>query len=624
MRTKRVFHFFLSISILMSYNLFGQQHQTENFVKLSNPVDVKYLKSHIRKGGKRLVLTPALEKKLKQKLKSDTVVQNIYRAISLNANDIMTQPLLVRKVIGRRLLSTSRELLFRMNVLSMVYVVERDAEVLQRVNDELVAVCNFIDWNPSHYLDVAEMSVGVALAVDWMGEVLPASTVRLAKEALVKKGIEPSYGGDWTTDWVQRNSNWNQVCHAGMVAASIVMADEYPELAAKTISRALDGIPYALKEYGPDGVYPEGSTYWDYGTTFSAITSSMLESAFGTDFGLADYPAFKESADFRLHSIAPSGLYYNFADCGDKRDENGDFLLAWFASKTDNAIYFEKDRFLRNPSAMGKLDRLAGLGLLWVVQFDGAPAKKISSAWKGEGSNPVIFFRGESESSQYYLGAKGGRGSVNHGNMDAGSFVFELFGVRWSVDPGNQNYHELEKTGFNLWGTCQECDRWTLLTKNNFGHSTISINDKLHVADGFARVADFKAGANPEATIEMSAVFGNDIAYFARRFAKEGETALLIEDVFKLNDSTDQITWQLITTAEVQIVKGGAVLLQGGKQLKLDILSHPRVSFSVISLDPPPLKLDRQIENLKRVEIRLPAYLFPEKEGKLIVRLSGV
>jgi len=43
----------------------------------------------------------------------------------------------------------------------------------------------------------------------------------------------------------------------------------------------------------------------------------------------------------------------------------------------------------------------------------------------------------------------------------------------------------------------------------------------------------------------------------------------------------------------------------------------------VISLDPPPLEIDKTIENLKRIEIRLPAYLFPEKEGLVRVRLSG-
>ena len=76
---------------------------------------------------------------------------------------------------------------------------------------------------------------------------------------------------------------------------------------------------------------------------------------------------------------------------------------------------------------------------------------------------------------------------------------------------------------------------------------------------------------------------------------------------------------------------GGAILKQGGKQLKLENLSHPQLDVSIISLDPPPLALDKTIEGLKRIEIRMPAYLFNQKEGlpagsqgKLTVRLSGV
>ena len=67
----------------------------------------------------------------------------------------------------------------------------------------------------------------------------------------------------------------------------------------------MDGLPHALDEYRPDGVYPEGSTYWGYGTAFSVVTNAMLESAFGTDFGLGDYPGFKDSAYFRLLMNAP-------------------------------------------------------------------------------------------------------------------------------------------------------------------------------------------------------------------------------------------------------------------------------------------------------------------------------
>ncbi len=590
-------------------------------VKLENPMDVQYLNKNLRKSSPRLILTPAIEKQLKKQLKTDPVVQNMYEAIQLNAEQIQTQPLLERKMVGRRLLGTSREMLYRMNILGMVYRMEKAPDVLKRIDEEVMAVCNFSDWNPSHYLDVAEMLMAVALAVDWAGSDLPEATVEAAKNALIEKGINPSYNEAGNVGWIDGTNNWNQVCHGGMIAASVVIAEQDPELAARTISRALDGMPHALEEYGPDGVYPEGSTYWGYGTSFSVLTASMLESAFGTDFGLAEYPAFMESADFRLLSIAPSGWYYNFADCGDQRSENGDLTLAWFAAKTGNEIYFERERFLQDPAAMGELARYAGAGLVWLSQFEEEKSEQLPTAWMGEGANPIVIFRDTTR--QYYFGGKGGRGTVNHGNMDGGSFIFELDGVRWVIDPGNQNYNDLEKTGFNLWGRCQDCERWTLLTKNNYGHSTLTVNDSLHVVDGFAAITDFKKGNQPEATIDMSAAFGDKLQGASRRFLKENDHSILIEDNFRLSDATQNVTWQLMTTAEVEVTENGAVLTQDGKQLTLENLSHPELRVSVISLDPPPLQLDRRIENLKRLEIRIPAYALPEKETTLRVRLSG-
>jgi hypothetical protein len=97
----------------------------------------------------------------------------------------------------------------------------------------------------------------------------------------------------------------------------------------------------------------------------------------------------------------------------------------------------------------------------------------------------------------------------------------------------------------------------------------------------------------------------------------------LIEDKFELNDSTRTITWALMTVAQVMPVKNGAVLKQDGKELKLSILSPGELEISVISLDPPPLEIDKTIKNLKRIEIRMPAYIFPDGKGMLRVQLSG-
>ncbi|MEM8964988.1 MAG: heparinase II/III family protein [Bacteroidota bacterium] len=599
--------------------------------KLENPISVAYLKENLKKESPRLVLNKGIEDNLRKRLKTDPVIQNVYKAIKLNAESILERPIInldvpLEERTQDNQLDISRDILYRVNMLAMVYRMENNPQMVARLNEEIIAACHFPTWYPEHFLDVGEMSLAIALAIDWAADGLPQSTIDLAKRALVEKGIKPSWpeGGDHS-HWAYRNNNWNQVCHGGMVAASLAVAEMEPELAAKTIHRAIDGMVHALAEYGPDGVYPEGATYWNYGTSFSVVTAAMFESAFGTDFGIADYPAFKESAVFRVLSNAPTGLMYNYGDCSEQRSKNGDFTLAWFATKTGNKTFFEKEQFLKSPEAMGEVSRLAGASLVWLAQYEEKATETIPTAWKGNGTNPVVFFTGgENDPHQYYFGGKGGSGSVNHGNMDGGSFVFELNGVRWSIDIAKQSrYGVIERTGFKLWATCQKCDRWKLLNKNNFGHSTLTVNEQKHIVDGKATIVDFKTGEKPEATIDLTSTFQEQLASATRRFIKDTPTSLLIEDDIEITEETNLITWQLITQADVEIVKGGAILTQEGKRLVLANLSHPDLTVSVISLDPPPHYLDVKKDRLKRIEIRVPAWIIKGDTTKIRVRLSG-
>ncbi len=618
-----LFTWIIMTSMIYASVLSNQEKQTNGIPKLDNPITKEYLQKNLSKSHPRLVMNPSIQNNLIEKIKTDAVVKNMYEAIKLNANSIFDEPLLERIKIGRRLLAVSREMLYRMNMLGIVYSIEKDPKILNRINEELLAVSKFSDWNPSHYLDVAEMAMAVAIGLDWAYNDLPKETIEIAEQALIDKGIEPSWANNSKNGyWAKGNNNWNQVCNGGMIAASLMIAEKDPELAVKTISRALDGLPYSLVEYMPDGVYPEGSTYWKYGTSFSVITIAMLESALNTDFGHSNYPGFKESAIFRVLCNAPSGWYYNFADCGDRRDNNGDMTLAWFAAKTGNKEFFEKERFLMPAEKMKKLSRLDGAGLIWLSQYKEDGNSEIPVSWKGEGANPIVIFKSKADDKHnYYFGGKGGSGTVNHGNMDGGSFVFELNDVRWAVDPGNQAYHDLEKTGFNLWAKCQDCERWTLLTKNNFGHSTITVNNELHKVDGKAIIADFNDGENPFAVIDMTPIFEGLLTKAHRKFTKDSPISLLIEDDIKTTDSAEVITWQLMTTSDVQLVKGGAILSQDGKQLEIENISHPEITMSIISLDPAPLKLDRHIKGLKRIELRIPTWKLKNNSAKIKVRL---
>lgn len=599
--------------------------------ELDNPISIAYLNKKLRKESPRIVLNDKLEKNLRKKLKTDPVIQNIYKAIKLNAESIFDMKIInldipMEERSQNNQLDISRDMLYRMNMLCMVYRMEKDKRLLDRINTEVIAACNFPSWNPKHFLDVSEMSLAIAIAIDWTGDDLPASTVELAKNALIEKGLNPSWPEDGEElHWVNSSGNWNQVCSGGMVAAAIAIADLDPELAAKTIHRAIDKMHLPLNSYGPDGAYPEGATYWRYGTSFSVATAAMFESAFGTDFGMYDYPAFKESATFKKLCLAPSGKFYNYGDCGENPRIQGDMTLAWFAMKSGNSSFYDTERFMTDPGELGQLNKQSALGLVWMAQYEPKESVVTPTAWKGEGKNPVVFFTGgENDPNKYYFGGKGGKGTQGHGNMDAGSFVFELYGERWSVDLGKfRHYGTIERTGFDLWKSCQECDRWKLINKNNFGHSTITVDDQLHVNDGKSLITDFKLGSQPEATLNMSATFEGQLKSASRKFTKDSPKSLLIEDNIELLETTELVTWQFMTQADVELVNGGAILRQNGKSIRLEILSHPEFTPSVVSLNPPPLYLDMKKEGLKRIDIRYPAWVAEEDKLTIKVRLIG-
>lgn len=598
--------------------------------KLENPVTVQWLTKNLQKQSPRLVLNKETEKNLREKLKSDPLVQNIYKAIKYNAGEVLKKELITLDIpenptSQKNQLGISRDFLFRVNMLAMVYFIEKDPKMLKRLNDEVLAACNFPSWNPKHFLDVGEMSLAIALAIDWTAGDLPKSTIALAKKSLIEKGIKTSWPEDGSTpSWVNNTNNWNQVCNGGMIAASIAVAELEPELAAKTIHRSIEGMNNALREYAPDGAYPEGPIYWGYGTQFSVVTAAIFESAFGTDFGISKFPGFMESAVYAMLTISPSNKLYSYADCNEEAEAYGTFTLSWFAAKTGNKTFLDEKYFLTSPEEIKSFSRLAGAGLVWTARFSENVTTPLPTAWKGSGANPVVIFTGgEKNFNGFYFGGKGGRGTVNHGNMDGGSFIFELNGVRWSIDPGNQSYGLLERAGFNLWASCQDCDRWKLLTKNNFGHSTLSVNNQLHVVDGKAEIIDFKDGAQPAATIDLTPAFKGQLKSAQRTFVKEDAASLIVEDKIEVSAETKWITWQMLTQADVQIVKGGAVLRQDEQTLRLENLSHPEIMVSVISLDPPPLYFDKTIENLKRIEIRIPAWTIENGKTTLKVRLSG-
>lgn len=608
----------------------GSLHAQEPQLSLS-PADLNaaWVQAHLFPSHPRLVLTPRRLQAVRQA--SSPLMRQHLAYLKRQADELLEVEPLERKQVGRRLLGVSREALRRLGALSMVYLVEQDDRYRRRVEAELRAVCTFSDWNPSHFLDVAEMSTAVALALDWLHGELSEEVERLARRALLTKGLAPSFEDANFNWWIVADNNWNQVCHAGMLAAALVLAEEDPQLAADVIRRLLTHTPTALEAYAPDGAYPEGPGYWSYGTAYSLLMFDMLNTALETDFGLPQLPGFMGSATYRLMMATPSGQLYNYADNNGQGLGLGTLeLLSWFARETRQAHLLPRDAFARALKQSGRGSRFSSMAHVWLadcMELAPAPTASLPAYWQGQGDNPVAVLKGQATDPYgYYLGLKGGRGSVNHGNMDAGAFVFEWKGVMWSVDMGNQSYNELEQVmGGDLWDRSQESPRWSLLTKNNFGHSTLTVNDALHRVDGFASVSPVAVKEGQlRVSVELSEVFEGQLEQAVRTFVQPNDHSLLIRDEFRLHEATELLSWNMMTQAAVELKPGGAVLRQAGASLSLKVLAPEEAQVSVVSLTPTPLPIDKHIPQLKRLEIRLPAYLFPEGTGRIEVLLEGI
>ncbi|MDX1286133.1 MAG: hypothetical protein R3182_14020, partial [Draconibacterium sp.] len=425
----------LFLITICEISAYAQSESSEKFpYQLENPMSLTFLKKNLKKQTPRLVLNKKIEKELKQKLKTDSIVQSFYEILEDDAYDILELPLIKRTMVGRRMGTLdTRE---RLTTLAMVYRINGDKKLLDRINSEILAVSNFTDWNPSHFLDVAGTALPLALAIDWVGNDLPNETVITAKQALINKGLLPSFDMDGLIEdeesgrhnenfnwWIDCHHNWNQVCHAGMIGAAIAVADVDPELASKTISRALENMGLALAAYGPDGVYPEGASYWGFGTMHTLMSISMFESAFGTDFGISGFPGFMKSADFISLSTAPTSEFYNFYDCGTNATQdnrgfgNADVAmfnrstlaanLLWFASKTGNSFYFDESYFTDQSDTRRK-QYFDGPALVWLAQYNSLNENRPPNVWKGEGSNHLAIFKSNpDEKEMFYLGAKG-------------------------------------------------------------------------------------------------------------------------------------------------------------------------------------------------------------------------
>jgi hypothetical protein len=541
-------------------------------------------------GHPRLLLLKGEEQKIKQAIATDKTWNGIHRVILKECDEMLDVAPVEHVKIGRRLLDKSRTCLKRVFYLSYAWRMTQDQKYLKRAEKELLAVAGFSDWNPSHFLDVAEMTMAVSIGYDWLYDGLSAQSRAIIKAAILKNGLEPSMSSDPANFWLKAAHNWNQVCNAGMTYGAIAVYEDNPTLSQSIINRAMKSVPLPMEAYGTDGAYPEGYGYWAYGTTFNVMFISALEKLYQTDFGLTKNAGFLKTGSFLENMTGPTGIPFNFFDSGSGGEFNP--AMFWFANRLKDTSLLWVERNYLTENAIDKIgdDRLLPAVLLWGA---GMPLNTIKAPtyymWTGMGKNPLAIMRSSwTDPDAIYVGMKGGSPSLNHGHMDAGSFVMDADGLRWAMDFGMQGYESLESKGVDLWNMKQNSQRWEVLRYNNFVHNTLTINNELQQVDGTAPIVSHSNSPQfMNAITDLTSVYKNSISKALRGIALVDKKYVVVRDELETKQNKALLRWSLLTPANVKITgKNEAELTKNGKKLYLKVMGSVAVNMKTWSTEP--------------------------------------
>lgn len=509
---------------------------------------------------------------------SDADLQRMWTQVLEEAQGYLDAPPLEHVLKGPRLLAVSRACLDRIYPLSLAWRWTGDPKYGDAAVANLKTVCAFPDWNPSHFLDVAEMTHAVAIGYDWLYTFMDESTRTEIRTGLIRLGLEAgvqAYASDpW---WAKSEFNWNQVCNSGLLIGALAVAESDPHYAESFVPKAVASLPIALNSYNPDGVWSEGPAYWHYASRYTAYGLAALTSALGTDFGLSEVPGLRETAWFPLLTTGPTGLYLNFADSGQNSQRKPMPTLFWLART------YHLPAIAALEHAMLDTEAANALHLVWYVpRPEGKSAEPPLDRVFG-GSVPVAVTRSAwNDPNALFAGIKGGYNQVNHGHLDLGNFEFDALGNRWARDLGSDDY--------NLPGYFDKKpggQRWNYYRNVSQSHNVPLIDGQGQ--DILARADIVRTGGDERgafAIVDLSSAYPSHARAVTRGIASiANRRALIVQDEFALKTPVP-VTWGMTTDAAITIEEPHhATLVQNGKRLRAHLLSPESGAFSVESAE---------------------------------------
>ena len=525
---------------------------------------------------------------IKKAIATDPFVKIVYEQQLAVGEKLLTMPPDQYFIGGSEhtLLGTARDLEGRIFTLAGLYRITGDKRFADRAIKEMLATAAFPDWNPAHFLDTGEITAALGVGYDWLYPVLTPADRATIEHAIATKGIDP---------WLERikngeaihheHNNWNQVCNGGETIGALAIADVDPERARAIIDHARVAIGDIMQLFAPDGGFEEGPGYWNYATSYNVLFIDALNSALGTDFGMANAPGFSSTGDYNIQSIGPTYLLANFSDAGAGIYPSPQMF--WFARRFHRPFYAEFERHLilsgkLDPREARESSRFDIFSVLWGAEdvnlTDGAELPLVQSFARVD----QAYMRSAwNDPNAWYVAFKGGSARASHGHLDLGTFILDAFDQRWASDLGPDNYGLPGYFGRQ---------RWTYYRMRTEGHNTLTIDGQNEDLDAKAPLTAAAAKGNTlYAIADLNQAYKGKLTSWTRGVKLLDKKRVLVQDEITPAQAVD-VVWNFHTFADVKIAEDGrsATLTEGGATLHARILSPAAGRFSTASTQAPP------------------------------------
>jgi len=531
-----------------------------------------------------------MEAEVKERIANDPLAKDLQAHVVKRAEKVLAERTCEYRIPdGKRLLSESRLALHNVLHCGWVWRTTGDARFKDRTIRELEAACALKDWNPSHFLDTAEMATAVAIGYDWLYPVLSAEQKKRYEDALLEKALRVvGEKHSKTAWWLKATNNWSQVCGTGMALAAEVVKERDPALCGPLVVHGKELIEKCESFYLPDGAYPEGPSYWHYGTNYEVLLLAQFE-------GSVKVPSvLRGSGDFMRHVTGPTRVSFNYAD-GNPSAEVPSPAQTWIARLFKDAGQAAHVRVMLNLALEDGIGggttgdhRFFPLHLLWLpeapVQF-----RAVDQVKRFEGEQSFAFFRTGWLRDAAWLAIKGGTGAASHGHLDAGSFVYEAKGIRW--------FHDLGKDDYNMPGYFGN-QRWEYLRLNNLSHNTLVIDGKLQATPREGCPVELEP-TKPvskdwrEGDVDMGRAYAGQAENVLRKVTfDESNGSVSIHD--RLEKPVGPVRWAVVTKAKPKIDGTRVILEEAGKRLILERHDQAGGQWEEYSLKP---KTEREQQN---------------------------